>query len=165
MYSFVDRSHDAREHDILFQGRGDSATLSCTMAGYDCGAFVDLGATPPESADIGAIVRLGGDLGALVVGEVQPDPSPRPTSEPDWQQALRAGRNHELEASREFGKRRDTLGGSNRASAVVGRTYAVRAVRFGAHDVLAVVHIAARDEMGAVIAWRILKTWPVRESK
>lgn len=162
-YSFADRSHDAREHDISYQGQSGKGSLGCAFAGYDCGAFVDLGSTPIESIELASVASLGGELGTFVAGHVFPVPAELPLMEPARRNAIRAAMDVESESARRFEKRRDELGGSPSVRAVVGRTYAVRAVRFGAHDVLVAVHVAGMDDLGVVIGWKLLKSWPVRD--
>jgi len=162
-YSFADRSHDAREHDISYQGQSGKGSLGCAFAGYDCGAFVDLGSTSIEAVDIASVAAVGGELGSFVAGHSFPVPAELPLMEPARRNAIRAAMDVESENARRFEKRRDELGGSQSVRAVVGRTYGVRAVRFGAHDVLVAVHVAGMDDLGVVIAWKLLKSWPVRE--
>jgi len=84
-----------------------------------------------------------------------------PEVEPARQQAIRAASDRERAAASAFVERVNALGSSGRARATVGRTYAIRSVQFGSSDLLAVVHVAARDEQGVVIAWKLLKSWPV----
>lgn len=159
-YSFADRSHDARDPDISYQGQTGQGSLGCAFAGYDTGSFVDLGSDPIESVTL-ATIESTGELGALVVRTVFPVTTDLPTLEPARQLALREVRERERKAANEFNDRRHALGGATSARAVVGRTYAVRATRFGAHDVIAAVHVLALDELGAVIAWRLLESRPV----
>ncbi len=163
-YSFADRSHDARDPDISYQGQTGQDSLGCTFAGYDTGSFVDLGSDPIESVTL-ATVESTGELGALVVRTTFPVTTDLPTLEPARQAALREVRDREQKAANEFNDRRHALGGATSARAVVGRTYAVRATRFGAHDVIAAVHVVALDELGAVIAWRLLESRPVTLSR
>jgi RNA polymerase sigma-70 factor (ECF subfamily) len=160
MYSFAQRSHDANHYDIDFEAEGFDR-LHTAFAGRDCGAIVDLGAVPVESTNLGTIEALAGSLGRLLtqhefpVREVDTDPR---TRTPEAWETLSAS---ERADSAAFVQARNELEGSDSAAVSVGHTYAVRSVVFGAHDVLAAVHVAAQDDQGVVIAWKLLKTWPV----
>jgi hypothetical protein len=137
-------------------------SLGGGLGGGDMGSFVDLGSAPLESANI-ATIESSGELGQHLVHTTFPVVLDLPTLAPARQQALREARDRDQQTEREFRQRRDALGGADSAHAVVGRTYGIRATHFGVHDVLAVVHVAAEDEQGVVLAWRLLKSWPVNE--
>ncbi|MBL8860461.1 MAG: sigma-70 family RNA polymerase sigma factor [Planctomycetes bacterium] len=157
--AFLTRQQDA-SGDVLFQGVGDQASLSAAPHGGSAGAFVDLGTTPLDSVTLD-LVAAQGELGAYVSGYEFPRATELPAVQPARDQAISAARNRESAAAKAFRSRVGELGSSARASAIVGRTFALRSVHFGERDLLAALHVASRDEHGAVIAWRILKTWPV----
>jgi RNA polymerase sigma-70 factor (ECF subfamily) len=162
-YSFTVRSHDGYGH-VSLQGPMGKGSLGGGLGGGDMGSFVDLGSAPLESASI-ATIESSGELGQHLVHTTFPVVLDLPTLAPARQQALREARDRDQQAEREFRQRRDALGGADSAHAVVGRTYGIRATHFGVHDVLAVVHVAAEDEQGVVLAWRLLKSWPVNEPR
>jgi hypothetical protein len=115
------------------------------------GVFVDLGTAPLDSVTIGTIAATG-EAGAYVAGHEFPHPTDFPAVEPARQQAIRAAMDLECKAGNEFRTRSRELGVSDKARAIVGRTFALRSVRFGSHNVLAAVHVAGEDEHGVVLA-------------
>jgi RNA polymerase sigma-70 factor (ECF subfamily) len=158
-YAFLPRSHDAQMGDVSFQDAG-RPQLGDGLYGGDFGLYVDLGTVDLDVASL-ELVASAGDAGALVATTSFSHPTDLPAVEPGRLNAVRAARERvrtELDA---FRKRGRELGIGSDALAIVGRTFALRSVRPGSHDVLAAVHVAALDELGVVIAWRILRTWPV----
>jgi RNA polymerase sigma-70 factor (ECF subfamily) len=158
-YGFLTRSHD-QDGDVSYQGRVGRGELGGGLAGGTTGLFVDLGTMPLESVTLGG-VEASGDAGRCLASFELPHGSEFPAVEPARQQAIRAAMDREREAMREFQKRARELGIGDRARAFVGRTFALRSVDWRSRDLLAAVHVVAEDEHGVVIAWKLLKTWPV----
>jgi len=158
-YGLLSRSHD-QDGDVSYQGRVGQGYLGGGLAGGDITVFVDLGTTPLESVSLGSVTGSG-EAGTYVASLEFPHPRDFPAVQPARQQAIRAAMDREREAARAFQEHARELGISDRARALVGRTFALRSVDFGSRDLLAAVHVVAEDEQGVVIAWKLLKSWPV----
>jgi len=149
-YSFDERSYEFGYEQVGVDG--DSLYPSLSGGGF--GAVVDLGALSAGSVRIGDVSARGGPVGELVADhEFQHTNAAESGDE-------RAARDEEYASSNSYRTRARELGvGDVRLR--VGHTYALRSVRFGSHDVLVAVQVLAMDETGTVIAWRMLKRWPV----
>ena len=90
----------------------------------------------------------GGDFGHVVELEQTDLRKVQATDAPEWMRES---------AAVLHGKRRRKA----RARAKVGTIYAVRAIREGRADVLAVLKVLDIDEDGATFAWRVLERYPV----
>lgn len=49
--------------------------------------------------------------------------------------------------------------------AIPGHTYVVRSIVNADRDLIAAFHYVGDDEIGAIVAWRVLKTWKVRKDR
>ncbi len=157
IYSFDERSHDAQHYDLYIQEN----RLEIASSGYHCGAIVDLGMLAIESTSVATIESIAGPLGTLLTQHEFPvhefDTNPR-TRDRAAREALGASERADSQA---FVQARNALNGTDSAAVAVGHTYALRSVVFGAHDVLVAVYVAARDEQGVVLAWKLLQSRPV----
>lgn len=158
-YEFLARRHDGYG-DVSLQGELGHRNLGDGLSGGAHGVFVDLGTTPIERVTA-QDVPASGEAGELAAQHEFPHPTDLPAVEPARRDARRAADERCRANWEQFADRARELGISDRARAIVGRTFAVRSVRFGSHDLLAAVQVVAEDERGIVIAWRVLRTWPV----
>lgn len=162
MYALTERRHAAQRHDIQFEGGPGSGSLNTGFSGYDTGAVLHLGEAPFESLDLRTAARAAGELGEFVVTYAFPLVEVDPAAPGAGVAALRSA---EARASSEFQRRLQELGGYRRAPALLGHTYLLRAVCFGERDVLALLHVAALDEYGVILAWRLLDERPVNRRR
>ncbi len=148
--SLLDGDHASAESHLGFQGEHrDSVRLHPGLDGGVRGVVLDLGAVALESVEARDLERLAGAAGRVAAEFRFPPRQGAYTSEVrDAEQASLAEFKRQLESAGAL---------SNSAAARVGHSYAVRAVRFDGHDVLAVVQVAALDEFGAIVAWRVLE--------
>jgi RNA polymerase sigma-70 factor (ECF subfamily) len=144
-WSFVQRSHDYNRDPDLGLARG---IFSSGFVVLRFGMVVDLGECPMPST----------------LESLQALPSSRAielalTATIDRQQAL-----DEVDARvKELSSLRSELVPYHSVKARVGHSYLVRSM-LPEHDVLAVFEVVELDELGALIAWRILRTLPVAQA-
>lgn len=149
--SLLDGDHASAESHLGFQGEHrESVRLHPGLDGGVSGVVLDLGAVALESVDVRDLERLAGAAGRVAAEFRFPTRQGAHTRE--VRDAERASLN-------EFKRQLAGAGAlTNSAVARVGHSYAVRAVRFDGHDVLAVAQVASLDEFGAIVAWRVLES-------
>jgi hypothetical protein len=152
LYSLAARSHSGRSHDLIVQGEPGGMQKLESGSGNNA-AFVDLGEAPLDSVGPREIA-LASELGKRLVEPAFKEDATVP-ADPDA--ASRAADNADSEFAREL----QALRANSSTDAVPGHTYALRVRRAHSHDLLVALHVAAIDRYGAVIAWRLVKSWPV----
>ncbi|HVS17449.1 MAG TPA: sigma-70 family RNA polymerase sigma factor [Planctomycetota bacterium] len=141
-WSFAEHSHDYDDDPDLGL---ESWRFKVGFAGADTGVVVDLGELPLESALQVYGSQRGGDAIEFALAELVDHDRPR----------------EEVIASlRELQARVRAMRGQ-RPEAILGHSYLVRSIVHEAHDLLAVFEVVGLDERGALIAWQIVRTWPV----
>ncbi len=153
--SLLDGDHASAQTQLGFQGEHRESVRLYPGLGGARGVVLDLGAVALESVEARDLERLAGAAGRIAAEFRFPTlegPDSRATR--DGQEASVAEFKRQLAAA---GVRRDS------AAVRVGHSYALRAVRFDGHDVLAVVQVAALDEYGAIVAWRVLEARAMNE--
>lgn len=153
--SLLDGDHAAAQTHLGFQGEHRESVQLCPGLGGARGVVLDLGAVALESVEARDFERLGGAAGRIAAEFRFPlRQGPDSRERRDAEQASVAEFKRQLA---ELGVLRDS------AVARVGHSYALRAVLFDGHDVLAVVQVAALDEYGAIVAWRVLEARVMNE--
>lgn len=138
-YSFATRSHDSGDEPDLGLELG---SLGAGLAGADTGVVLDLGELGLEEA-----LRLPGEGAVfdLTLGTEVDHARPREEVEAD----LRALQARVMDL------------GARGAEAVEGHSYLVRSIVQGRHDLLVALEVAQVDAYGVLIAWQLVRSWPV----
>jgi len=158
--SLLDGSYDAPDTPLGYHGdKPEYGMLSAGHYGYVWGAIVDLGAVPLEDVAVESLPILAGAKGELLAGYRLPDIGSRLLTPEEARSVYGAARD-------DFQRRRQVfaLEGDYRdeyARAHVGHSYAARVVYTDKVDLLAAVHVVALDDLGAIVAWRVLEARPL----
>ncbi len=154
--SLLDGDHASAQPHLGFQGnRREHARLEPGLDGGVRGVVLDLGAVALESVEARDFERLAGAAGRIAAEFRFP---------PRRGAYSREVRDAESASGKEFERQLAAAGVLlDSAVARVGHSYALRAVRFDGHDVLAVVQVAALDEFGVIVAWRVLEARAMNE--
>lgn len=158
--SLLDGSYDAADTPLGYVGENPDYGLLCAKhCGYVWGAIVDLGAVPLEDVAVERLPILAGAKGELLAGYRLPDIGSRLLTPEEARSVYGAARD-------DFQRRRKVfaLEGDYRdeyARAHVGHSYAARVVYTDKVDLLVAVHVAALDDLGAIVAWRVLEARPL----
>lgn len=145
-WSFAERSHDYDDHPDLGLEAG---RFDVGFAGADTGVVVDLGELPLESALQSFEVPDGRESLEFALSVVVDHALPR----------------DEVIASLRTLQARVAAMSDVRPDAALGHSYLVRSIAFEDHDLLAVFEVVGLDERGALIAWQVVRTWPVPKGR
>jgi len=156
-YSFLTRSNSYDERPELSLEQG---SYSSGFAGHNRGLLLDVGSVPFEY------------LGSVMGGDPPPDLGGREREAWDFLWNVRAtlreteyGSERALTEADERRAEELGFGRGARVPARVGHTYLLRSVLFPSHDHLVVFTVIDGDDYGHTLAWRILKDWPVEQTR
>lgn len=125
------------------------------MDGGVWGGVADLGIVPLDAVSVANLASLAGPAGELFATYRLPHIDHPYATNPQAVVDAWDG------ARRDFDNRQAACGlkppHAKAAQAHVGHTYAARIFRWEQVDLLAAVHVAALDDLGAIVAWRVLE--------
>ncbi len=150
--------YDSAHLYLGFQGSGPYAKLETGFSGGINGVVAELGSIDLEDVDRVSAVGRGGAKVELALN-FKFEQLPYEPNKPGFDSERRSFERAQQSAFRDALK---ATGLQDRAVAVVGRTYLVRAFAFDDRDVLFAVHVADMDEYGAIVAWRVLESSQMR---
>ncbi len=155
----LDGRHDTADTHLGYSAQ--KPTNGWLHAGLDAGVWggvADLGVVPLDAVSVAKLASLVGPAGELFATYRLPQIDPSSTNPQAALDAWDAAR-------RDFDNRQAACGlntpHARAAQARVGHTYAARIVRWEQVDLLAAVHVAALDDLGAIVAWRVLEARPL----
>ena len=157
--SLLDGRHDTADTHLGYAGHNPSnGWLIAGLDGGVWGGVADLGIVPLDAVSVANLASLAGPAGELFATYRLPHIDPYATNPQAVVDARDAAR-------RDFDNRQAACGlrppHAKAAQAHVGHTYAARIVRWDQVDLLAAVHVAALDDLGAIVAWRVLEARPL----
>jgi hypothetical protein len=157
--SLLDGRHDTADTHLGYAAQ--EPTNGWLHAGLDGGVWggvADLGDVPLDAVSVANLAHLAGPAGELFATYRLPQIDPSSTNPQAALDAWDAAR-------RDFDNRQAACGlkppHARAAQARVGHTYAARIVCWEQVDLLAAVHVAALDDLGAIVAWRVLEARPL----
>jgi RNA polymerase sigma-70 factor (ECF subfamily) len=154
--SLLDGRHDSSGTHLGYEGDSpDYGWLKAGLSGGVWGAIVDLGAISLDDVTVVALPVLAGAAGELLATYRLPDVGARVLTRQEAWNVYLAPRAGFLERGKVCGIERDDV------RARVGHSYAARIVCTDQVDLLAAVHVAALDDLGAIVAWRVLEARPL----